>query len=278
MGMYWTKVEEDNCEAFRVARTPREELLAYNKVISKLYVIGRNIHQKYYANSYAVIIDDAINHALLKIKTKYNPDFQSSYFSYVSVLIKNYMTDNLIRNPKHLNDTDSIDDIPWLIDEIIDDNQSITQKDDDAKEAILKRFNRLYAKTRQSYGISFKYYEVSGQTTTKENLKKIDNHIKFIKSCIKYIETFGVNVSMQGLVEYCQNENKFSDKVVSNCSIHFFKYSHQPKKSDSRSKSKFINRSADSPMQVFVNDDWTPIDDNESCKYNVRKRLFLNKT
>jgi hypothetical protein len=277
MKMYWTKVEEEECEKFRVASTPKEELQAYNRFITKLYIIARKIQNRYFYGCDLTIVDDAVNHCVLKIKQNYNPEKLSLYYSFCSVLIRNYIGNVVVVNSKYMNNIDLIDDIPWLVDKFPDSQISISETDEEIKQRILKRFKRFYAKTIQSYVVSEKYYEVVGKTTTKENLKKIDNYIKFMKSAINYIEIFGVQITMQGLVEYCQNENKFSDKVVDGCSIHFFLYAYKPKKSDSISKSKLINRNADNLMQVFINDDWTPIEDNKRCKYVIKKRLFLNK-
>jgi hypothetical protein len=278
MGMYWTKVDEDNCEAFRLATTPKEELKYYNKIITKLNITGRNLQQKYFYNCDSSMVSDAINHTVLKIKSHYNPKVQSSYYSFSSVLIKNYLIDNT-RQTKF--DITSIDDLPWIEEEFPDDSQSITDRDEEVQQRILKRFNELLSRDRQIHQRKQYSLTTTGRTRMVRSMKLLAKHIKFMEACIEYIQRFP-NGSMNGMIQYCQLITGFNDNQCRVCAVHYFNYSHMPKLAESKLATNVANghrkknKYDDNPMGAWLNDNWTPCEDNAASK--IRSRIALCKS
>lgn len=270
--MYWTKVDEDNCERFRLATTPKEELKYYNKIISKLKHAGRNIQQKYFYNVEETMVSDAINHTLLKIKTHYNPENLSTYFSFCSILIKNYLIDNT-RQVKY--EFQSIDELPWIEEEFPDDSIPITEKDEDNQQRILKRFNELLSRDKQTYQRKDYSLTTTGRTTMVRSMKLLSKYIMFMEACIEYIKRFP-NGSMNGMIQYCQLITGLNDNQCKVCAVHYFNYSHMPTNAESKQTINILNghtkknKYQDNPMAAWLNDNWTPYENNDS-KYRSRR-------
>lgn len=275
MAHYWTKKHEEACEAFRIATTPKEELLAYNVFIFGLTTICNNIQQKYYYTT-TNLRDEAINNCILAIKTKYNVNKSSTYFSFCSVVIKNYYYEQVMRVSK-IRDVDSIDDYPELINEFPDNTISIEEKDDDNQKRILKRFKQLLARDEDLLAVKQRFFNTTGKTTTEKSMRLVVKHIAFMKACIEYVQRFP-NGSMQGMVEYCQSVTGFTDNVVKVCGIHYFNYSHMPRNAEVKEKNAFKNgmkqNKYNDSMQAFTHDNWCP-NDSEEKKFRSRRNAGI---
>ena len=259
---YWDDTIEAYAKEFAVTNSPLRQEQLYKKLIPKLRTMTESILVRYITNyNYSeqkYLIQDAIDNALVEMRTYYDPNRAKAY-AFLGTCIKHRLMDLTFKSkyPKYKFESTMIklDDSPEFVDTISDKENNVYQEE---QEAILKRFRTLLQKAIEDNKPKSRHSN-KAENTIKER------RIQYMRYAIEYAEKFGVDtiLNMNG---YIQQEMDIGDGDIGLLSTYFFNMGSAPRRNDKdlvRIDKKEITPSV-------LNDDFTP--DLSMSQVSIRRK------